>query len=464
MVRSTGNTYNVSKEQNASGIGRRRFRPYPEYKDSGVEWLDQIPSHWNVKRLKFIASINDEVLAETTDPQYEMTYVDIGGVDQYQGIVDREKYVFETAPSRARRKVREGDVIISTVRTYLRAIAQIEAPESNLIVSTGFAVIRTSPIFSSRYAAYALRASYFIEKIVANSVGVSYPAIDASKMSSFSASFPELMEQEAIAAFLDHETAKIDALIEKKERLIELLQEKRTALITQAVTKGLDPTVPMKDSGVEWLGKIPAHWNVKRIKTVACLNTGGTPAGLLDEAFELEGVPWVKPDHLNGDHGIIMPDRRLSLSAAKAVGIIEAGSSLVCGIGTVGKTGHAPFIVCTNQQINAITFGCKVTNRFGQFIVSCLSQEFMRRANKVTLAICNKSEMGEVFICTPPLTEQRAVAAFLDRETAKIGTLLAKTHEAIDRLKEYRAALISAAVTGKIDVRDVGSKKRSDEN
>jgi restriction endonuclease S subunit len=283
-------------------------------------------------------------------------------------------------------------------------------------------------------------------------------------MSSFSASFPELMEQEAIAAFLDHETAKIDALIEKKERLIELLQEKRTALITQAVTKGLDPTVPMKDSGVEWLGKIPAHWNVKRIKTVACLNTGGTPAGLLDEAFELEGVPWVKPDHLNGDHGIIMPDRRLSLSAAKAVGIIEAGSSLVCGIGTVGKTGHAPFIVCTNQQINAITFGCKVTNRFGQFIVSCLSQEFMRRANKVTLAICNKSEMGEVFICTPPLTEQRAVAAFLDRETAKIGTLLAKTHEAIDRLKEYRAALISAAVTGKIDVRDVGSKKRSDEN
>lgn len=220
---------------------------------------------------------------------------------------------------------------------------------------------------------------------------------------------------------------------------------------SEAEHRRFRPYPKYKASGIEWLGEIPAHWNVKRIKTMARLNTGGTPAGLLDEAFEVEGVPWVKPDNLNGDHGIATPDRKLSPSAAKAVGIVKAGSSLVCGIGTVGKTGHAPFEVCTNQQINAITFGCEVTNRFGQFIVSCLTHEFMRRANKVTLAICNKSEMGEVSMCAPPLTEQRFIATFLDRETAKIDALIEKKERLIELLQEKRTALITQAVTKGLD-------------
>ena len=456
MDRSTGNTYNVSKEQIASGCARRRFRAYPEYKNSGVEWLDQIPSHWNVKRLKYIASINDEVLAETTDPQYEMTYVDIGGVDQYQGIVNREKYVFETAPSRARRKVREGDVIISTVRTYLRAIAQIEAPESNLTVSTGFAVIRTGLIFSSRYAAYALRASYFIEKIVANSVGVSYPAIDASKMSGFSASFPELMEQEAIAAFLDRETAKIDALIEKKERLIELLQEKRTALITQAVTKGLDPTVPMKDSGVEWLGEIPAHWEVKRLRHV-----GSAIIGLTYEPGDVvgpdEGMLVLRASNVCDGH-IVLDDNVFVKRLVRDCLVTREGDILICSrSGSRNLIGKSAKI---DKTVMGLTFGAFMTvfrsvcndylfYAFNSTLFNCQSGAFLTSTiNQLTLG-----NLNSFTIPVPPSIEQIEITAFLDCEIAKIDALASRIREVIAHLREYRVALVSAAVTGKIDIR-----------
>jgi len=214
--------------------------PKAPMKDSGVEWLGKIPAHWDLLRLKYLSSINDEVLNEKTEPRFELIYVDIGGVDQYQGIVSTEELVFETAPSRARRIVREGDVIISTVRTYLRAIAPIKHPESNLIVSTGFAVIRPSSALDCNFAPYALRASNFVESIVANSAGVSYPAIDTSKMSCFVMATPDIEEQQEIAAFLDHETAKIDALVAKIHEAIDRLKEYRTALISAAVTGKID--------------------------------------------------------------------------------------------------------------------------------------------------------------------------------------------------------------------------------
>ena len=208
-------------------------------KDSGVEWLGEIPAHWEVKRLKHLATVNDEALPETTDPDMEIAYVDIGNVDSIQGITDVEELVFEEAPSRARRIVRQGDVIISTVRTYLRAIAQIEATDANLIVSTGFAVIRPRQI-DDGFVAYAVNAPYFVERVVAHSVGVSYPAINASELACLDIAFPSLPEQRAIAAFLDRETEPIDALVAKVQEAIDRLKELRTALISAAVTGKID--------------------------------------------------------------------------------------------------------------------------------------------------------------------------------------------------------------------------------
>ncbi len=210
--------------------------PNVKMKDSGVEWLGEIPEHWEVQRLKYQSSVNDDTLSENEDPDCEIAYVDIGSVDSINGISNHEVLTFAKAPSRARRKVKNGDVIVSTVRTYLRAISPIVDPEPNLIVSTGFAVVRPKRKLTSRYAAYVLRAPFFVEAVVANSTGVSYPAINASDLIALSITLPSVAEQLAIASYLEYETAKIDTMTTKIKESIDKLREYRTALISAAVT------------------------------------------------------------------------------------------------------------------------------------------------------------------------------------------------------------------------------------
>ncbi|MEI6425061.1 MAG: restriction endonuclease subunit S [Lentisphaerota bacterium] len=210
-------------------------------KSSGIPWLGDIPEHWEVKRLRYVTSINDETLPEDTLPDYELLYVDIGSIDPAVGITDKESFTFENAPSRARRIVRDGDVIISTVRTYLKAIASIKNPEDNLIVSTGFAVIRSKNVFQG-YLSYTVKAPFFVETVVSRSIGVSYPAINASDLGLIEIPLPPLPEQKAIAEYLDRKTGRIDSLISKKENLVELLKEKRGGLISSAVTGKLTIT------------------------------------------------------------------------------------------------------------------------------------------------------------------------------------------------------------------------------
>jgi type I restriction enzyme S subunit len=249
------------------------FPRYPAYKDSGVKWLGEVPKEWVIKPIKTLASCNDEVLDENTPPEYEFDYVEISGVDSIEGIKERTTVQFANAPSRARRKVRSGDIIVSTVRTYLRAIAPVVEPTANMIVSTGFAVVRPQAVASS-FLGYLFRGEFLISEVIAKSVGVSYPAINASVLMGLKVPVPPPHEQTAIATFLDRETAKIDALVADYRTLIELLQENRQAVISHAVTKGLDPTVPMKDSGVEWLEDVPEHWEVKPLKFIA-IGKGG---------------------------------------------------------------------------------------------------------------------------------------------------------------------------------------------
>lgn len=215
------------------------WKPYPDYKPAGIEWLGDVPKHWAVKRLKYSASINDETLPETTAPDFELEYVDIGGVNAVDGITAAEQMVFENAPSRARRRVRHGDTIVSTVRTYLRAIAPIRYPPGNLVVSTGFAVVRPRRV-EEAYLSYAIREGSFVESVVARSTGVSYPACNASEVGCIPIPLPPPAEQRAIADFLDRETGKIDRLAAKVEEAIARLQEYRAALITSAVTGKID--------------------------------------------------------------------------------------------------------------------------------------------------------------------------------------------------------------------------------
>ena len=433
-----------------------KYKPYPAYRPSGVEWLEEIPAHWEVRRLKYLATVNDEALTETTDPDTEITYVDIGNVDSVRGITGTEDLMFEDAPSRARRIVRQGDIIISTVRTYLKAIVRIESTDANLIVSTGFAVIRPRDL-DERFGAYALSAPYFVEGVLAHSVGVSYPAINASELVCLDVAYPSFTEQRAIAAFLDRETTRIDGLVAKKERLIELLQEKRTALVTRAVTRGLDPNVPMKDSGVEWLGEIPTHWEVKRLKTIAEIRYGlGQPPKESSDGLPLVRATNVYRGHITDedmlyvDPADVPAGRRAFLSTGEIV-VVRSGAYT------------ADSAIIPKKYEGAIAGYAMVVTVKGakpEFIATALLCPYLRDAQLVVASTraaqphLNAEELGDALILLPSLPEQGAIAAYLNRETAKLDVLGAKVREAIERLKELRAALISAAVTGRIDVRE----------
>ncbi len=216
------------------------LNPHVPMKTSGIEWLGDVPEHWEISPLKYVATHNDEVLDEITAPDTEIVYVDISSVDGVNGIKTKETMLFSDAPSRARRRVRHGDVIVSTVRTYLKAIARIRDPEENLIASTGFAVIRPRGELTPDFLGHLLFASYFIEQVIARSTGVSYPAINASALVAIPVTVPPPDEQTKIAAFLDRETAKYDTLTAEAQHAIDLLQERRTALISAAVTGQID--------------------------------------------------------------------------------------------------------------------------------------------------------------------------------------------------------------------------------
>lgn len=209
--------------------------PDVKMKASGIDWLGEVPKNWDIRKLKYVVSVNDEVLSENTEDDLEINYVEISDVDFTNGIKNYTTLNFKEAPSRARRVVRRGDVIVSTVRTYLRAISQIKSDEPQFVVSTGFAVIRPLKI-NSDFLGYFTLSNSFIDRTIANSVGVSYPAINSTTLSDFEIPIPPLNEQKQIASYIENETKKIDLIKQKTVESISLLNEKRAALITAAIT------------------------------------------------------------------------------------------------------------------------------------------------------------------------------------------------------------------------------------
>lgn len=213
------------------------LNPDVPMKDSGIAWLGDVPKHWKILRLKNVASVITDTLSEKTNPDFEFDYVDISSVTQEQGILKTERFKFSNAPSRARRKVQVGDIIISTVRTYLRAIAVISKENENIIASTGFAVVRSKQ-FS--YVAYVMSSHSFVSMVSTLSTGVSYPAITSNKLLRIHIAFPPEEEQQAIVAYLDKKCAEIDELVVRQEQIIEKLKELKTSTIAHVVTGKVD--------------------------------------------------------------------------------------------------------------------------------------------------------------------------------------------------------------------------------
>ncbi len=444
------------------------LRCYSDYKDSGVPWLGEVPSHWEVKQLKHLVTYNDETLSDKTDPLYEFQYVDISSVSLIDGITNKNSLTFDNSPSRARRIVKKGDVIVSTVRTYLKAIAQVEDDANDLIVSTGFAVLRPRKELLPKYLGYWVQSEYIVSSIMSKSVGVSYPAINATDLVRLPVVALPQLEQQAIVNFLDTELERIDTLISKQQQLIEKLAEQRSAVITYAVTKGLDSDVPMKDSGVEWLGEIPEHWKATKLKYYFDIQLGKMlqPNSTSSDDFE---VNYLKAMHVQWDNVkvIDLPQMWCNERELEKYEVYN-GDLLICEGGEVGRSALIRDLEGTTIIQNAL-HRLRSTNsgdvRYLDYLIIHIadSEWFSILCNKATIAHLTGDKLANTFITLPPLTEQIKIIDYLDSQTQKMDQMSNSNKNIIAKLQEYRSALITQAVTGKIDVRDISKGNRIEE-
>jgi len=408
------------------------FPRYPECKDSGVEWLGEVPVHWYIKPLKYVATYNDEVLPESTSKDYPIKYVEISDVDEQLGITKWTEYPFASAPSRARRILKDGDVLISTVRTYLRAIAPVTEPPDGFVGSTGFAVIRPVPgIYYSALLGYVIRAEWFISNIISRSVGVSYPAINASDLVALSLPVPPWKEQKTIARFLDHETAKIDTLIHEQKRLIELLKEKRQALVLSAFS--LSDSVETRLANAVNLIYKPVSQKVDETYIpIGLFNRGRglfhkDPRGI-EEMGESDFF-WVN----DGDliiSGQFAWEGAVALAGEKEQGKVVSHRYPILR----GKNG-----IVTTEYIFAL-----LTTRHGDFLLNENSRGAAGRNKPLNISALLKEK-----ITIPAFSLQNKIVEIVHQERQ----IKAEASRQKKLLLEHRAALISAAVTGKIDVR-----------
>jgi len=436
---------------------------YPEYVASPIHWLHKQPITWAAKPVKVIASINDETLTEAVDSERTIEYVDIGSVSLSKGIEKTETLLFGESPSRARRVPREGDVLVSTVRTYLKAIAPVTNQPSNLVASTGFAVVRPKPEIEPSYLKYALQEEHFIQEVISRSTGVSYPAINACDIGRVLVSVPGKDEQQVIATFLDRETTKIDALISEQQRLIELLQEKRQSVISHAVTKGLNPNAPMKGSGVEWLGEVPEHWETGKIKHYFRTTSGSTPNSDKPELYytteeDEHGTPWIRTTDIDNDEVntavVFITPKALGDTACKALPVNTVLVALYGGGGTVGKNGILKIEAAVNQALCGILPSPKALPEYVHKYIQFLRPFWMERAVSSRKAGNISQELvGDTTFPIPPLQEQMAILRAIEEKLKELDELAIQSSESLVLLEERRSALISAAVTGQIDVR-----------
>ena len=439
----------------------RRFRRYPEYKDSGVEWLGEIPAHWEVKRLKFLLQeplqYGANEPAELMDPDLPR-YVRITDVGE-DGRLREE--TFRSIPKDVARPylLQDGDLLFARSGATVGKTFRFE-PSWGRAAYAGYLIRARLKLqrWSSRFVQYFTKSTSYWDWLQTNFIQATIQNVSAERYANLGIALPELREQQEIVSLLDLETARIDGLVEKKERLIGLLQEKRAALITRAVTRGLDPNAPIKDSGVEWLGEIPAHWEVKKWRYCCHVTEGQVPPD--NEQFRERVL--IAPNHIESGTG-----RILHLETADEQGAISGKYLVEPGDIIYSKIRPALNKVCIsagNWLCSADMYPVSITEirlqtRFLLYFM--LSAPFVRlmvdESMRVAMPKVNRDKLAAGPLLVPDPTVQFAIVDFLDRETARIDALIAKVHQAINHLKEFRTALISAAVTGKIDVREAAS-------
>jgi restriction endonuclease S subunit len=454
-----------------------RYKAYPEYKESGYDSFGQVPKHWIVCKLKHIKSeapnafvdgpfgsnLKSEHFVDNGDVYViESNFATTGKLDT-TNLKTISNSHFNMI---CRSETKEGAIIIAKIGARYGMSSILPAIDKKAVVSGNSLSLQIDTLKMDLFFCHKTLIHQKVEDAMDDGVNITaQPALSLGQLNNLHFVNPPLPEQTQIAKFLDYETARIDTLIEKQQRLIELLKEKRQAVISHAVTKGLNPDAPMKDSGVEWLGEVPAHWEWCRIGNVASIKHG---YAYDSSFFSTDSGPYILTTPGNffetggfrdrGDRTNYFVGETQAEFILKPFDLIIAMTEQAAGL--LGSAAFIPDdgqLYLHNQRLGKLnTSEVKISKHylFWAFNSPYLRRRIAETSTGIKVKHTSPKKVLSIHFAVPPLSEQTTIAIFLDNETTKFNIMIEKTELVIALLKERRTALISAAVTGKIDVRD----------
>lgn len=434
---------------------------YMRYQDSNIEGLGRLPSHWKVSRLGYEAWVRarlgwkglkaeeyvEDGFAFLSTPNIKGREIDFTNVN----FITQARY--DESPEI---KLSPKDVLLAKDGSTLGTVNVVRHLPRPATVNSSIAVITPREQLDGVFLYYLFQSEFLQNTIQSLKGGMGVPHLFQEDLTRFRIPLPPMTEQSAIGFVLDRETAKIDVLVAEQKKLIALLAEKRQATISHAVTKGLNPNIPMKDSGVSWLGPVPTHWGISALSYLGSIETGSTP-GRDEPSYWNGSIPWLKTGEINWtpirEAEEFITEEGLENSAAK---IAKPGTLLMAMYGqgiTRGRVALLEIEATYNQACAAIQFGHRITPQFARYFFMAAYHHVRDAGNETSQMNLSAGLIAKIRLPVPPVDEQKAAVRFLDSEIRKLDLLVAESERAVALLKERRSALITAAVTGQIDVR-----------
>lgn len=433
------------------------YKPYPKYKDSGIEWLDKIPDHWTTVSLKWISNIYAGGTPDKTKPNYwddgSIPWLNSGAVNDGL-ILEPSDYITENGFHNSSARWIPKQALVLALAGQGKTKGMVAQLGIETTCNQSMAAIVISKKIDPRYVYWWIATNY--QNIRNMSGGDQRDGLNLELVGSIHCPLLPLPEQQSIAAFLDRETSRIDILIQEQKDLIQLLKEKRQALISHAVTKGLNPKVKMKDSGIDWIGKVPEHWSVKKITYLfRTIGSGTTPKSDNSTYYDNGTTPWVNTGDLN-DSTLESCEKLVTdkaLADFSSLKLFDANSIIIAMYGaTIGKLSILKFPATVNQACCVFSDPIHTDIRFIFFWLLAFRQPIISLATGGGQPNISQEILRGLRLHYPPLQEQKNIADFLASELIHIDSLISEAESVIVLMQERRASLISEAVTGKINI------------
>lgn len=420
------------------------MRRYESYKDSGVDWLGEVPSHWELKRLKqlFVEKKHKQNLSLNC------------GAISFGKVIEKADDKVTEATKRSYQEVLKGEFLINPLNLNYDLISlRIALSEIDVVVSAGYIVLKEKQIINKRYFSYLLhRYDVAYMKLLGSGVR---QTINYGHISDSILVIPPLSEQQKIAQFLDDKTAKIDQAVDLAEKQIALLKEHKQILIQNAVTRGLNPDVLLKDSGVEWIGQVPEHWDVKKITHIFPNIGSGTTPNSSDPSFYEGNINWLQTGDLT-DGYIYKTSKTITHKALQAYSTLKIypKNSLVIAMygATIGKVGLLQIETTTNQACCVLSSALNIEMKYIFYLFQGIKESLVAMSYGGGQPNISQEKIKSLKLPFPNASEQEQIADYLDKQTAKIDQVIALKTAHIEKLKEYKSVLINDVVTGKVQV------------